>query len=154
MFTDVVRLFARQDNEVAPRVANVQWNIEGDNIVISYDLLGEKDEKYEVSVSFLKEDDPGFRIVPQTISGDAGTGYFAGKGKSILWEFIRDFPAGFQGEGYYVEVTVKPAPADRTWLYYTLGAAALAGGLVAIIVGSRQSGGSSSELPMPPDRPR
>jgi hypothetical protein len=44
---------------------------------------------------------------------------------------------------------------ESNWIYYALGAAALAGGVVALLISKNQNGQSSaaSELPTPPGRP-
>lgn len=120
-----------QEEESSP-ITNVNWRVDGDEIVITYDLKGSPDERYEVTVVMLREDVSSFRIVPQNVEGDVGVGFFAGPGRQIIWSYKKDYPAGFQGEGYFFEVRVKSASGDNSWLYYTIGATAVVGGVIAI----------------------
>lgn len=145
--------FAREEEPDAGTISNVNWKIEGDFITITYDLKGNADQKYEVVVAMLRENVSGFKIIPQTVDGDIGEGLFAGVARQIRWNYRKDFPPGFQGEGYYFEIRVKPVTGDNKWIYYALGAAALAGGVVAILVGTSQAENAPKELPFPPGRP-
>lgn len=144
-------LLRAQDEEENP-ITNVNWKVDGDEIIITYDLKGDPDKRYDVTVVMLREDVSSFRIVPQNAEGDVGIGFFAGPGRQITWSYKKDYPAGFQGEGYYFEVRVKSAGGDNTWLYYTIGATALVGGVVAILLATKEAS-SEKELPFPPGRP-
>jgi hypothetical protein len=90
--------------------------------------------------------------VPQNVEGDVGVGFFAGPGRQIIWSYKKDYPAGFQGEGYFFEVRVKSASGDNSWLYYTIGATAVVGGVIAILLATKEAA-SVKELPFPPGRP-
>jgi hypothetical protein len=140
-----------QEGESSP-ITNVNWRVDGDEIVITYDLKGSPDERYEVTVVMLREDVSSFRIVPQNVEGDVGVGFFAGPGRQIIWSYKKDYPAGFQGEGYFFEVRVKSASGDNSWLYYTIGATAVVGGVIAILLATKEAA-SVKELPFPPGRP-
>jgi hypothetical protein len=136
------------------RGTNIKWTTKGDLIVVNYDLGVGPDTKVSVNVVMKKEDDPGFSAVPQTVEGDVGEGYFGGTNKEIRWYYRRDYPQGFQGEGYYFEIHVQELGVPLTWLYYVIGGAALTGGLVALLVSKNQNTVTPAvELPLPPDRP-
>jgi len=56
--------------------------------------------------------------------------------------------------GYYFEIHVKPSEKRYTWIYYAVGAAAVTGGMIALLAGHKQSNQQSViELPLPPGRP-
>ena len=133
---------------------NVKWTTKGDVITVNYDLSGAADNKYEITVAMKKESDPSFNAIPRTVEGDVGEGVLAGTKKELQWYYRRDYPQGFQGEGYYFEIRVKPAHQQSTWLYYVIGGVAVTGGLVVLFASKNQSNPViSTELPMPPPRP-
>lgn len=139
------------------RLANLDWRLQGDVIVISYDLLAPTDEEYEVSLVMLRENDRSFKVVPKSVSGQVGKGKFAGQTREIKWEYKKDAPRGFTGEGYYFEISVEPVGGGSTWLYVGLGVAA-AGGAAAVLLGGKKVGDGTppptpTELPAPPIRP-
>ncbi len=145
---------ARQKQGEEGKTSNVQWTMKDEVIIINYDLNGPPDAKYQVGVVMRKEDDSSFAVIPKTTEGDVGTGFFAGKSREIRWYYRRDFPDGFTGGGYYIEIEVTPAPTSGTWLYYGLGAAAVVGGVVVYLLTRGQSSTPPVvELPAPPGRP-
>jgi hypothetical protein len=150
--------FAQDPRDVSPRLTNLDWKIEGNVVTVTYDLLGSVDKTYVVAVALLRENDPRFKLVPKSVSGNIGIGKFAGTGRVIVWDYRKDIPQGLFGDGYYFEVIVTEATGNsNTWLYYLLGGAAVAGGgaayLLQIQSKSPPSAGPSSELPTPPARP-
>jgi hypothetical protein len=146
--------FAQTKSTDEPQGTNVQWSIKNEAIIITYDLIGDPEEKYDVRIIMKRENDPSYTATPVTTEGDIGAGFFAGTNRSIRWYFRRDYPQGFQGEGYYFEVRVTNITPKSTWLYYVIGGTAVAAGLIALIVsGSQSNSKGSSELPLPPDRP-
>jgi len=145
--------FARGQDSDDAFVSNIFWKVEGNYITITYDLNGSLSQQYDVSIIMLRENVSSFYLVPQSVEGDIGKGYFAGQGRKIRWKYRDDYPPGFQGEGYYFEIRVKNVSGDKTWLYYALGAAAVAGGVVAFLVSSKQAEEQPPGLPLPPPRP-
>jgi hypothetical protein len=100
-----------------------------------------------------REGDETFAATPLTVEGDVGDGFFAGKNREIRWYYRRDYPSGFQGSGYYFEFRIEKIGEDNTLLYYDLGAAAIAGGVIAFIVGGSQEEPPVVGIPAPPPRP-
>jgi hypothetical protein len=136
------------------RTTNVKWTTKGDVITINYDLTGASENKYAITVIMKKESDPSFSATPLTVEGDVGEGVLAGTKKALQWYYRRDYPQGFQGEGYFFEIQVKPVHQQSTWLYYVLGGVAVTGGIIALVISKGQSNPFiSTELPMPPARP-
>ncbi len=150
-----VPAFGQSTQTGATKGTNVRWSMKGDIIVINYDLTGPPDDKYEVDVVMKKDNDSSFIALPMAVEGDIGQGYFAGTGREIRWFYRRDYPQGFEGEGYYFEIGVKPLIEKSNTLYYALGAAAVAGGLLVFLLTRNQSTSPPvSELPNPPGRPQ
>ncbi len=137
-----------------PRGTNIKWTTKGDLIIVNYDLNIPADQRVVVDVIMRKEGDPIFSAIPQTVEGDVGEGQFGGNSREIRWYYRRDFPQGFQGEGYFFEIHVREIGTPMTWLYYVVGGAALTGGIIALLVSKNQNTVTPAvELPLPPDRP-
>ncbi len=154
IFLTEARLLAMDDDD--PKVTNVDWKLQGDIIMITYDLSWTADDNVEVNIVLLNEYDKSFKVVPQTVSGDIGEGKFLGTSRRIQWDYLKDIPAGIQGEGYYFEVNADKV-GGTPWLYIVAGAAAV-GGAVALLSGSKSSSGGGgtppgNDLPLPPSRP-
>ncbi len=136
------------------QTSNLKWSIKDDVIVLNYDLMGSPDDEFDLSIALKKEGEASFAVVPKAAEGDIGRGYFAGKGREIRWFYRTDYPGGFSGEGYYFEIHVQLVRKQSKLLYYALGAAALAGGILALIVGQKDNPPPPPyELPGPPARP-
>jgi len=101
------------------------------------------------------EKDPDFSVIPNAVDGDIGQGSFAGVNREIRWYFRHDYPRGFEGAGFYVEIHVKTVNDQSNLLYYIVGAAAVTGGVIALVVGKggTSTGNGTHDLPMPPARP-
>jgi len=82
----------------AAEVKNLAVTQQGNRVVVRYDLVGKLGEK-EADVTAAAEIDgeryPAERL---TLSGDVGKKVKIGKGKSFIWDGMKDFPAGFEGE--------------------------------------------------------
>lgn len=155
MFTNL-RSHASTQVQEDVSISNVKWRYEDNIIIITYDLNAPADEKYEVSVVMMRENDDAFEVTPRAVEGDIGEGNFSGVGREIRWNYKKEFPSGFRGEGYYFEVHVKPSHVEKPWVYLALGAVAVAGGVVGLLVGLGQGGNppaGTNELPLPPGRP-
>jgi hypothetical protein len=148
-----VPVFARTEDEGEPHVTNVNWTIDGEDIIITYDLVAPINTTYDIGLTMLREGSPTFSVVPRSVEGDVGQGDFSGAGKTIRWHFRSDVPEGLYGEGYYFQITVKPVGGGLPWYTVALGVAVL-GGVVALLAGKKgEDATKSSELPNPPVRP-
>ena len=149
-----VPVLAQEKSAGEAHGTNVKWTIKDDLIVITYDLNGTVDDKYDVSLTMRKENDDKFNVVPATVEGAIGDGQLAGLNRAIRWYFLKDIPQGFQGEGYYFEILVKPVPQKSNLLYYVIGGAAATIGIIALLVGGNSPENSQpTYLPFPPARP-
>lgn len=149
-----IRMYALTQDEGEVRVTNVNWTIEEDTIVITYDLNGPIDKKFDISVLMLRENDPAFNVAPIAMEGDVGEGFFVGTGRRIRWYYRSDIPLGIYGEGYYFQIIVKPVSAGIPWYTVAVGAAVV-GGIVALLVMKKgdDAPATRGELPGPPTRP-
>jgi hypothetical protein len=145
---------ARVEGNEEARSSNVKWSMKDNVIIINYDLIGSVDNKYLIEVVMKNDKDPSFSVIPKSVEGDVGEGMFSGSNREIRWYYQQDYPRGFEGGGYYFEIHVNPVSQQSNLLYYILGAAALTGGAIALLLGKGQGPTSGShELPMPPSRP-
>ena len=151
---------ARSLPQEKPVVKNVNLDIREEIAIITYDLIAQSGETYEVVASLVKEGDPNFRILVKSAMGDIGQGKFAGLQRRIQWEWKKDLPKDFTGGSEYsIEVTAThiEESGGGSWVYYVLGGAVIAGGAAALL-GGKKSGGEtgtgSVALPAsPPGRP-
>lgn len=68
---------------------NVDFYIEGDNMIITYDIEKAKTgESFIVSVSVTTKS--GNKINAYSLTGDVGKGVFGGKYKRITWDLVKD----------------------------------------------------------------
>ena len=147
--------FAGEGDAVQDEIqgTNIRWEVKDEVIIITYDLLEAQDIKYRVNLIMKREGEEAFAAVPLTMEGDLGEGFFAGRNREIRWYYRRDYPSGFQGAGYYFELRVEKIGEDNSTLYYLLGAGAIAGGVLAFIIGRSQEEPPQVGLPGPPVRP-
>jgi hypothetical protein len=136
-------------------VTNATYTIADSNVVVHYDLNGPMDKQYKVELVLRRQTQPFFRMLPMDVSGDVGTGEFAGKNREIVWHFFSDVPYGFDGSDYYFEVNATLLGAKKggtSWLYYVGG---VVGAAAAVYFGRDlfTKGSSVSELPSPPAPP-
>lgn len=132
--------------EVAVR--NTNFRQEGTQIIVTYDLIGSKEEEYEATLLLSTSGGRAFDYEPQAISGAVGGGIAPGPGKRVAWNVLEDFPDGLQSQNVQLKVAVEEQGGNG-WLY-TIGGAVLAGGgalaasAIGLIGGGSGSGGSGS----------
>jgi hypothetical protein len=154
-------LEARPLPQEKPVVRNVSLEISQEIAIITYDLVAQSGETYEVVASLVKEGDPNFRVPVKSATGDIGRGKFAGLQRRIQWDWKKDLPKDFTGgPEYSIEVTATRVEegGGGSWVYYVLGGVLIAGGAAALAGGGgggeTPSTPSSSALPgNPPGRP-
>ena len=90
------------------RVENVDFTLEGENLVITYDIAKSKaSQTFNVSVSITTTN--GKSIPAHALSGDIGPGVHGGDGKKIIWDLNRDNV--YIDDEIVVEVFIKPEAA-------------------------------------------
>ncbi len=138
-------------------VTNLSYSLRVSDVVVHYDLNGPPDKSYDVSLVLKRDSEPYFKMQPKSVSGQVGTGEFAGRGREIVWHLYRDVPSGLDGNDYYFEVNASMIVPEKgggiPWYYFAGGA--LVGGAAAVYFGTdliNKSGGAN-HLPGPPVRP-
>jgi hypothetical protein len=136
-----------------PHATNVDWVMDGQDMVISYDLIGDSLAVYTVSVSLLRTGDPEFRVVPVRAYGALGEGKFAGLGRSIRWRIQEELGELPEGDDFVVEVSVEE-PDTLPWFLVVVGVA-VGGATIYSFVQNGEEGEPPPilELPGPPARP-
>ncbi len=138
-------------NRDVPKAGNVRFVVVERRVIITYDLKGETDEKYQVSLFLKKESDSTRSYRPKLVSGAIGEGITAGTDREIVWDLFKEIPTGLEGDDFYFVVTIEEAPGTFPWW---TGAAVVGAGLIGLLMLS--SGGDvrkESTLPPPPGRP-
>lgn len=150
--------FAQEKPGEKGRIENARWQVAGDVVVITYDLVADANLAYEVNITLTRESNKNFRLAPRTVSGAVGRGKFAGIRMEIRWEYKKDVPQGLEGEDYAFEFSINVIKEEGgSNLLYYLGGLGLAGAAAAAVLlgGSKQAASpTSTGLPAPPsERP-
>jgi hypothetical protein len=157
-------LVQAQQRQQEGQIRNEDWNVQGNVIVITYDLFGSPGE-YNIRLAFKEEENPSFNVVPKSVTGDIEN-VRPGTGKRIVWNYRQDIPGGLNPQGlYYVEFStpvrlqpqpvVQQAPKEESggfpWTLTILGLAAVGAGVY--FLGGKATDGDGTQLPEPPGRP-
>lgn len=133
-----------------------EWLNENE-IVITYDLLGELDKKYDITINLLMAGNQDFSVEVKTAYGDLGSAIKPGINKKVTWQIFNDYKNIVEGATYLFAMDTEESSGGSTWYYYVLGGAAAA--VVAILAGGGggdDGGGTvtptSGSFPLPPAR--
>ncbi len=74
----------------AQQVSNIDFTQEGKTIKITYDLLGESSQTYEVKVWYTTDEGQNWHGPLQYISGDVGINQKPGYHKTMLWDVLKE----------------------------------------------------------------
>jgi hypothetical protein len=138
-------------------VRNPYFSQEGNTIVVTYNLVGEKGETYAVNLRLSTSGGAAFDYEPRAVRGDVGEGVQPGSGKQIRWRVLEDFPNGLQNQNVQFKVTATEE-GGNTWLY-VLGSAIVASGggtavaLLTGLIGGTGGGGGNGGNPESPSIP-
>ncbi len=147
----------RQDGK--GRIENARWEVAGDVVVITYDLIGDSNLAYDVQVTLTRESNKSFKLVPRAVTGSVGRGKFAGTRMEIRWNYKQDVPQGLEGEDYAFEfvINIVREEGSSNLLYYLGGGALAAGAAAAVLLGGGKKAAATptpTGLPSPPaERP-
>jgi len=128
---------------------NVNHIVNGQQIEIRYDFVGDVKVKYKIDVVLKKKNAPDFCFIPKALSGDVGKGRWSGTNRIIFWNFTDDFQFEGDHNDYYFEVTARKIWLTQKVCLYA-GSAIVVGTVTAIILGREKEG---APIELPPTRP-
>ncbi len=74
----------------AQQVNNIDFTQEGKTIKITYDLLGESSQTYEVKIWYTTDGGKNWHGPLQYVSGDVGKNQKPGYGKAMVWDVLKE----------------------------------------------------------------
>jgi formylglycine-generating enzyme required for sulfatase activity len=93
----------------AAEIKNLTSGQSGERGFVQYDLVGKLGEKEADVTVFAEIGGERYPAGKLSLSGDFGANVNIGKGKRFYWDFLKDFPAGFDGEvSWDVEASGAP----------------------------------------------
>lgn len=150
-----------------PRVENVAFQQEGTAVVITYDLIGDPGEEYEVILRLSANRGRRYDFKPQAIQGDVGEDIRTGLQRTIVWSVLEDYPTGLSGSDFRFQVIAEEQGRSAWW--YVIGTGLVGGAVTSALTvfgggsdvatgsgeGSGSSGGSGggTTIPPPPSPP-
>jgi hypothetical protein len=143
---------AQQVKESEARVENARWSVQGNDIVIVFDLNAPADRTYKISIVLRREGDKSFAVVPKTVTGAVGEGKYAGQ-REVRWAFRKDIPAGLAGNDFWFEISadeIVDTGISKFWYYAGGAAAIIAGGVTYMAAKQAASPSGPPKLPTPP----
>ena len=127
-------------------------------IFIYYQLNGDPEKEYDISVVLKRTSVPSFELTPSDLSGNIGKGKFGdGSKKTIIWTLKPEEKSILNGEDFYFVVNAEEVKSGGgiPWYVY-VGGAALVGGTAAVLLLNKKSDNTtttSDNFPTPPGRP-
>lgn len=119
----------------AEGVENVRFAVEGDRVLVRYDLVGTG--VYDVELWLSRDGGEVFDERPGAVAGHVGDGVEAGAGRQIRWDVLADWPAGLTGEAFVFEVRAWRR-RDRRLVWAGAGLAAGAAGVAVLVAGDKE----------------
>lgn len=128
---------------------NISFQERGKVIIVTYDLIGEAGEKYEVELYLSSDGGSTYDYQPQAVSGDVGDDVRIGTQKRIQWNVLKDFPGGIQGSNYRFRLTADKQGGNAIW--YVLGTGLIGGAVGSAVMflggGGNDGGGNGGDPP-------
>lgn len=134
-------------------VKNIKFKRMGRNYIISYDLVDQNEDEYNVELYFLKKNDKKFIYKPRLILGDVGKDIKTGMNKKIIWQFKDELKGKLKGKGFYFNVVAKKIEKSSGLWYYIGGGIIAAAGAAAYFIIKPPVEENKSEIAGPPGRP-
>lgn len=139
-------------------ISNVRVSKQGRiNIFIEYDLAGDPDELYSVSLRVKLASDTSFTYTPINVIGDIGANVRPGKNRRISWRTSDEhIPALDKPDVQFVVTAVSPQGGGPSTELYIAGGAGVLGLALAIILltSNKAEQEPVRTYPLPPNRPR
>ncbi len=139
-------------------ISNVRVSKQGRiNIFIEYDLGGDPDELYAVSLRVKLASDTSFTYTPINVIGDIGANVRPGKNRRISWRTSDEYiPALDKQDVQFVVTAVSPSGGGPSTELYIAGGVGVLGVALAVILLSSNKAAQEPvrTYPLPPGRPR
>lgn len=103
---------------LSQHITNVDYKIDGNNIIVTYDLEAESRTNYKIDLVFLSRE--GNQLIPKTVEGDIGI-VKGGKNKKIIWAVTEDVQS-LEGD-YKVILTIIDKIKNHHALFYSVNVA-------------------------------
>jgi len=135
-------------------VRDLRVKYAGQDINLMYDLLGEEDEEYEVTL-VVKNKQNSSEFEAKSVLGDIGDDVKTGVDKKIIWKVDNDLFGRLTRADYELELQVEET-GGIAWYVWVGGGLLAFGGASAIIVSQGGLGGGDDErtpIGEPPGRP-
>jgi hypothetical protein len=129
----------------AAEVQNVRFEDRGARIAVMYDLQGDSGKQYKISISLRDASGKTYKLSKSAMSGDIGKGVQSGFAKTILWDMLKDYPEGLEGEGFVFAVQVELQKKKKIWPYIAVGGAVI-GGVMLLGGGGEEKGNLDIEI--------
>ena len=142
----------------ATSIDNVRFEASADLIKIYYDLNAPVDLVHDVRITLRRESDITFTYRPLNITGDVGTIVVPGQKRRVVWEILKEFPDGLQGDDFYFVIEAEHVEPEGTtpWLWIGGGAAVVGGVVLLLSLGGKDEPPiipTPNVFPQPPSRP-
>lgn len=112
------------------KVKNVQFEDKGETVVVKYDIEGEPDRKYKITLSLAYETGKSLPINVKYLKGDVGKNIKPGTGKEIIWELKKDYTFGLIGDGFIFGVTAESQKFSFGRMPLYIAGTSLVGGII------------------------
>ncbi len=126
-------------------------------VTVTYDLVGDPAQKYNVALSlYLPDSKNTVALKQKNLEGATGKNVGAGRGQEIVWDLLKEYPRGLNGDGYVfvVDAFMQQKGGSKTTLILG-GLAAAAGGTAYYLTTKDDKKKTTTEpdLPGPPRPP-
>jgi len=141
-------------------IKNIVFKVTGSVVEVYYDLVAQPGHTWVVTLTLKRRFAKGFIYLPLEVSGDVGRRVAAGENRKIRWNIATEFPEGLPGEDCFFAVDAVPdtdVESGISTTYWIAGGAAVAGGILTVILLSKGSKAvppqPAGAFPSPPGRP-
>jgi len=135
-------------------VSNIEFELEVEQLKIFYDLSGDKENEYNITLVLTERATNNINEIKQ-ISGDVEN-VKPGKNKVIIWQFRKEIENNINLKNYDLKISAEKK-GGIAWYLYAGGGAVVAGGVLAIILGGGKEGNGDvaerQKIGSPPIRP-
>ena len=130
----LVVIFFITNMSYAQEKITISFESKEDKIYIYYTLDANLNDEYEIDVILKRSSVPSFEYKPTALTGDIGTGKFAGSQKTIIWQVSESEMEMFDGDDFFFEIDAQKIEEGGGIPWYVWVGGLAAGGAAAVIV--------------------